>query len=108
MTNATTSHYLPKKAKTGTKRIAVNQKVARMAEELQEVLGVSTISDVFGLLLTRYGQHLKHTWLFIQSPPNPPTVIQPTPNTQHHVTPSHPQIEEDPLIQRLAGLLDSF
>lgn len=105
----------PKIATTGTKRIAVNQKVVQKAEELQELLGVSSISEVFGLLLTRYGNHLKQTWQYlypIDHPP-PPITQQPEPPIQQIIqhqapTPLHPEIEEDPLIQRLAGLLDSF
>lgn len=105
----------PKKSKvaTGTKRIAVNQKVVQKAEELQELLGVSSISEVFGVLITRYGGHLKQTWQFFQPidhPPLPPITQQPEqPIIQHQApTPLHPEIEEDPVIQRLAGLLDSF
>lgn len=105
----------PKNATTGTKRIAVNQKVVQKAEELQELLGVSSISEVFGLLLTRYGQHLKQTWQYLYSPidhPPPPITQQPEPAiqpvTQHQEPAPHPEIEEDPVIQRLAGLLDSF
>lgn len=100
----------PKIAATGTKRIAVNQKVVQKAEELQELLGVSSISEVFGLLIARYGQHLKQTWQFFHSPIDypPPPITHSQPVIQHQEPTPPPEIEEDPLIQRLAGLLDSF
>lgn len=110
---ATICQKKPKVATSGTKRIAVNQKVVQKAEELQELLGVSSVSEVFSLLLTRYGQHLKQTWQFLHSvdysPPPPPITQDSQSAIQHQEPPPPPpEIEEDPVIQRLAGLLDGF
>lgn len=43
-------------------RVVISDRLRPVAEELQVVTGVSSLSDVVALLLTKYGHHLKNTW----------------------------------------------
>jgi hypothetical protein len=87
------------------KRISINPRVQRLAEELQEVTGIENITELFAVLLTRYGHHLRQTW-HVTANQHLPNVHYPIPITQF------PEIEiqaaTDPTIERLAHLLETF
>jgi hypothetical protein len=89
-------------------RVVISDKLRPIAEELQSVTGVSSLSDVIALLLTRYGRHLKQSWEIADSSqstaPNQPSMPEPL-LTDY----PDPQCEPlDPVIQRIALYVDSF
>lgn len=117
-------------------RVVISDRLRPVAEELQVVTGVSSLSDVVALLLTKYAQHLKNSWVesgmqILPFKSNTPTVPQqqqvqlPEPvyepqmqqpyyvQSLEHPTkiqelePS-PEPEIDPVIARIAGLVDVF
>lgn len=96
---------MPQNATTSTKRIVIPEKVVQLAEEIQIVMGVSSIGEVFAVLLTRYGGHLKYTWEFSAPLPTPYT----PPSISHSLQVTHePQVDQDPAITRIAALLENF
>ncbi len=103
---------MPQNAINGTKRIAVPAKVVKLAEEVQETLGVGSIAEVFAVLLTRYGNHLKTSWevRVLQVAPPPATSPLPEPRltvVQPLVQPLT-EPEQDPAIARIAALVENF
>jgi hypothetical protein len=92
-------------------RITLNPRIKLLADELLLLTGVNNFSNLFALLLTRYGYHLKNSWVLnasmqsasIQQPPTPryelPSSAEPTLEL--------PQTE-DPVILRLRGLIEEF
>jgi hypothetical protein len=96
---------MPQNATHGTKRIVLPEKVVQLAEEIQGVMGVSSIGEVFAILLTRYGSHLKYTWEF--SSPLPTPYAPPSISRSLQVT-HETQAEQDPAITRIAALLENF
>lgn len=117
-------------------RVVISDRLRPVAEELQVVTGVSSLSDVVALLLTKYAQHLKTSWVesgmqILSVKTNTPTVLQPQqvhlpepmyePQLQQpsyiqqieHPTKFQeveltPELEPDPVIARLATLIDTF
>jgi hypothetical protein len=95
-------------------RIVVNPKVELRAFELLEVTGLGNLSDLFAVLISRYGDHLKRTWVvtpsafacpdFSPTPPSPPTFTYVNNGQQFQ---QELQID-DPVIQRIAGLIEKF
>lgn len=78
--------------------------------------GVNSISNLFAMLITRYGFHLKSTWVMGGNSPHPASMqlssIQ-QPGFQYELPPSCEPIKElpqaeDPVIVRLRGLLEEF
>ncbi|MEM7716234.1 MAG: hypothetical protein AAF349_22120 [Cyanobacteria bacterium P01_A01_bin.68] len=69
--------------------------------------GSSNLASLFGLMLTRYGGHLRQTWQV--------TVIEPPkrleqfniPAVELPEQPKH-YYEDDPVITRIAGLVENF
>lgn len=102
-------------------RVVISDRLRPIAEELQSVTGVSSLSDVVALLLTKYSQHLKTSWIEngmqILSPKTNTTVLQPVqlPEPVHEPQTQEPQVyvqqieyEPDPVIERLSPLIDTF
>ncbi|WP_414622059.1 hypothetical protein [Calothrix sp. CCY 0018] len=90
----------------GQSRITLSPEVEALADDLCRTTGCSNLASLFGLMLTRYGTHLRHTWQvtsFEHPKPlerfNIPSLEQP---------PSHHDGEDDPVIRRIAGLVDNF
>lgn len=88
-------------------RITLSPEVQALANDLCKVTGCSNIASLFGLMLTRYGIHLRHTWQ-VTSFELPKRLEQfniPAPNL-----PEEPKYcsEVDPVIQRIAGLVEDF
>jgi hypothetical protein len=52
-------------------------KFVPLADELLATTGVSDYSTLIGLLLSRYGNHLKSTWQLADSQPSAPGITQP-------------------------------
>jgi hypothetical protein len=89
------------------------------ADELLQVTGIDSLSNLFVVFLTRYGHHLKASWNISQAglgqhfPPAPLTypaagvsVIQNHIENQEDVFIPEPEV--DPIIARIAGLVDMF
>lgn len=92
-------------------RITLNPRIKPLADELLQLTGVSSISNLFALLLTRYGYHLKNSWVVVASMQS--VSIQQPPTPRHELPPSaEPTLEltqtEDPVILRLARLVEDF
>ena len=61
-----------------SKRLAVNPKIEPLAEEIAEAIGLENLSQLFTILLTRYGRHLKATWEYNpQAAERLPDMLQP-------------------------------
>lgn len=93
-------------------RITLNPQITPLAEELLQLTGVTSLSNLFALLLTRYGQHLKNSWVIGVSS-TAAASIQPVSQFQHELPPSsEPLIElsqtEDPVILRMARFIEEF
>lgn len=111
-------------------RVVISDRLRPIAEELQVVTGVSSLSDVVALLLTKYAQHLKTSWVesgmqILSLKSNTPTVPQ---QVQFPEPVYEPQMQQpnyiqqieyptkiqelepepDPEIARLAQLIETF
>lgn len=92
-------------------RITLNPQVKLLADDLLQLTGVASFSNLLSIFITRYGQHLKSTWeitgIIQQSAPVSPQV------PRHELPPSYesafevPQ-SEDPVIMRIARLIEDF
>jgi hypothetical protein len=104
-------------------RVVIPGRLRPIAEELQSLTGVSSLSDVVALLLTKYAVHLKNSWVEsgVQQILSLKTTTSTVPQPAQLIEPVHePQIEEpqvyvqqieyepDPVIERLSGLIDTF
>lgn|GEM_PF-862056 len=95
-------------------RITINPRIKPLADELMQLTGVNSLSNLFALLLTRYGYHLKSTWVITasiqQSIPMQPASVRPSmPELPHCCeTPQELSQTEDPVILRIAGLIENF
>jgi hypothetical protein len=102
-------------------RIVLSQKYKPLADELLSVTGIDSLSNLFVIFLTRYGSHLKASWN-VSYPASSqgfnavPIAYSTTGNlvTQgqlyNHLNEpiSEAEPEPDPVITRLAGLIDRF
>jgi hypothetical protein len=101
-------------------RVVISDRLRPIAEELQSITGVSSLSDVVALLLTKYSQHLKTSWIEngmqILSPKTNTTVLQPVqlpkPVESQIQEPQYvqePELEPiDPIIAHIAQHVDTF
>lgn len=120
-------------------RVVVPKSVAPIALELVHTLGLSDLSNLFGVLVSRYAQHLRSTWVLpAMAYPMGQHVMQPAMPSQQHFQPvmmqqstavqvsnnsqipiqQQPQPQSqmvyeqsqnsDPVIERMAGLLEEF
>ena len=94
-------------------KLKLSPKVAKLADELVEVTGVESFSSLFGILVTRYGYHLKLSWqVSAMHIPASSTDASFTHTSSSLIGTSKqlqiPFEQEDPLITRLAGLVDDF
>jgi hypothetical protein len=102
-------------------RIVLPPRHKPFADELLQVTGIDSLSNLFVVFLTRYGPHLKASWNISQLglgqhfPPAPLTypaagvpVIQSLINDQQDEFLPEPEPEVDPVIARIAGLVDMF
>jgi hypothetical protein len=58
-------------------RAVMPTKFVPLADELLATTGVGDYSTLIGLLLSRYGNHLKNTWQIDNSQPSIPAITQP-------------------------------
>jgi hypothetical protein len=101
-------------------RIVVSSKLKPLAEELVAITGVDSLSDLLSLLLTKYGRHLRASW---ELPPQQQQAVNPIANPVQVFAPNaeEPRIQEpqyvqeieiepepDPMIERIAKLVDVF
>lgn len=95
----------------GQSRFTLNPKIKSTADELLEITGSDSYSNLLNLLITKYGQHLKQTWMLLPATPTQ-VVHQIEANTLEkeatHFLPEQPTETPDPVITRLAGLLETF
>ncbi|MEM9924841.1 MAG: hypothetical protein AAF915_13985 [Cyanobacteria bacterium P01_D01_bin.50] len=119
-------------------RVVVPKSVAPIALELVHSLGLSDLSNLFGILITRYAQHLRSTWVLpTMAYPIGQHVMQTVAPSQQHFQPvmmqqstavqvsannSQAQVEPqpqpqmayqepqifDPVIERMAKLVEEF
>jgi|UPI0002FA0E0F hypothetical protein len=106
-------------------RIVLPQKHKPFAEELLQVTGIDSLSNLFVVFLTRYGHHLKASWNISQpglgqylptapttSPAAEVSVIQSQIQNQQKEIISEPlselEPEIDPVIERIAMFVDRF
>ncbi len=102
-------------------RIVLPPRHKPFADELLAVTGIDSLSNLFVVFLTRYGSHLKASWNISQ--PGIGQHFQPPPLTysatevsvvhsQNHNQSDKPipdpEPEVDPVIARIAGLVDIF
>lgn len=96
-------------------RITLSPNIQNLADELCQITGVGNFASLFGLMLTRYGQHLRISWQVSASGVQIPATSTDTTITRTssssllsskkvQIPPEH----EDPVITRLAGLIDDF
>ena len=91
----------------GQSRITLSPEVEALANDLCKVTGCSNLASLFGLMLTRYGVHLRQSWQ-VTSFEQPKRIEQfSIPALKVSEQPSH-YVEEDPVIRRIAGLVDNF
>jgi hypothetical protein len=113
-----------------TTRIVLSAKHKPYADELLTITGIDSLSNLFVILLTKYGSHLRASWDVLQPSVSASLSPVPTPHlsVQHPVTQSQncdqaimvipepepepePELEPeppDPVIERLSPLIDSF
>ncbi len=98
-------------------RIVLPSRHKPFAEELLQVTGIDSLSNLFVILLTRYGSHLKTSWNISQTVTETitqPNITAPTPPVTTAKIYSFPEPETyeveaiDPVIARIAGLVDRF
>jgi hypothetical protein len=105
-------------------RIVLPPKHKPFADELLQITGIDSLSNLFVVFLTRYGSHLRASWNisqpcvgehFAAAPiahsATPISVIKSQIYDQTgQITPDpKPEPEEpDPVIERLSGLIDTF
>jgi hypothetical protein len=95
-------------------RITLNPQVMPLAEELLQLTGVTNLSNLFGLLLTRYGHHLKYSWVITVSSATTASMQETTSMQpfQHELSQTEPMRQlpqfQDPVIQRMAQLIEDF
>ncbi len=103
-------------------RIVLSQKYKPLADELLTVTGIDSLSNLFVIFLTRYGSHLRMSWnvlqpgmgqTFVSAPvAHSVTPISVVESQIHHqseqITPDPEPEEIDPVIARIAGLVDRF
>lgn len=91
----------------GQSRITLSSEVEALADDLCKITGCSNLASLFGLMLTRYGSHLKDTWQVtnFEQPKRLERFDIPTISVPEQ--PKH-YIEDDPVIRRIAGLVDNF
>lgn len=96
-------------------QITLNPQLAPLADELMQITGVTNLSNLFSLLLTRYGSHLKNSWVISSALPSMVNVSQRTsasrefsPSVESSSTWEFPIEAEDPIIRRIAQLVEDF
>jgi hypothetical protein len=105
-----------------TTRIVLSAKHKPYAEELLAITGIDSLSNLFVILLTRYGSHLRASWDVLQSGgtqvsytapvthlATQSSVVQSQNHHQGNMVVPEPEPETiDPMILRIAGLVDIF
>ncbi|MEM9926757.1 MAG: hypothetical protein AAF915_23920 [Cyanobacteria bacterium P01_D01_bin.50] len=96
-------------------RITLSPNIQILAEDLCAITGVSNFASLFGLMLTRYGPHLKISWQVsapeMQIPATSTDAIIAHTSSSSLLSSKKAQIppeHEDPMITRLARLIDDF
>lgn len=105
-----------------TTRIVLSAKHKPYAEELLAIIGIDSLSNLFVILLTRYGSHLRASWDVLQPgvaehftpvpiahPVTSISVIESQKCTQLDQAIPEPEPEIiDPVIERIALYVDIF
>jgi hypothetical protein len=96
----------------GQTRFTLNPKIKPTADELLEITGSDSYSNLLNLLITKYGHHLKQTWMLLPTTPTQAThQIEASTSEKESTRFYHqqqPDDSSDPVITRLAGLLETF
>jgi hypothetical protein len=80
--------------------------VKLLADDLLQLTGVSNLSNLFAILITRYGYHLQTTWVITGGQPAPTqATVQPQVN---QLPPTAYEQIDDPVIRRLSALIEDF
>jgi hypothetical protein len=87
----------------GQSRITLNSEVQILADELCRMTGCN-LASLFGLMLTRYGNHLRHTWQ-VTNLEQPKRIEQQSSIVNLS---QQPYVEDDPVIRRIAGVIENF
>ncbi len=87
-------------------RITVNSRVKTLADDLLQLTGVNSLSNLFAILITRYGYHLQSTWILSGVQPAPmQTSVEPQ---ERQLPPTAYEQIDDPVIRRLSALIEDF
>jgi hypothetical protein len=102
-------------------RIVLPPRHKPFADELLQITGIDSLSNLFVVFLTRYGSHLKASWNIsqpgigqhFQPPPlthsaTPISVVQSQNHNQSDRPSPDPEPEVDPVIERIARFVDRF
>jgi hypothetical protein len=102
-------------------RIVLPPRHKPFADELLQVTGIDSLSNLFVVFLTRYGSHLKASWNIsqpimgqhFQPPPltystTEVSVVQSQNHNQSDKAIPDPEPEIDPVIERIARFVDRF
>ncbi|MGB3761278.1 MAG: hypothetical protein WBA07_33705 [Rivularia sp. (in: cyanobacteria)] len=96
----------------GQTRFTLNPKIKSTADELLKITGSDSYSNLLNLLITRYGQHLKQTWMLLPATPTQVVHQIEASTSEEESTKFYHQQQStepsDPVIARLAGLLETF
>lgn len=96
----------------GTTRFTLNPKIKPIADELLQMTGVDSYSNLLNLLVTKYGQHLKQTWRLL-----PTTATGATHQIENNNQEGEPNQAQDyqqsvqpidPVIERLSTFIEDF
>lgn len=91
-------------------RFTLNQRIKPLADELTEITGVDSYSNLLSLLITKYGEHLKQTWRLLPTTTATPVIHPKASPTSKEVNSGYicelPEI--DPVIARISGLIEDF
>lgn len=87
-------------------RITLSPEVQALADDLCKVTGCCNLASLFGLMLTRYGTHLRHSWQVAAFEPSKRLEQFNIPTINHPEKPNY--VEDDPVIRRIAGIIDTF
>ena len=97
----------------GQTRFTLNPKIKPFADELLQATGIDSYSNLLAVLITKYGHHLKQTWQLLPTTAiktntfREETVLALDESSCNQDTSQVPEIA-DPIISRIAGLIETF
>lgn len=87
-------------------RITLTAEVQALADDLCRFTGCSNLASLLGLMLTRYGGHLRQTWRIVDF--ELPKRLEQSVTPIIHLQENHNPCIEDPAITRIAKLIEDF